>query len=291
MAKYKQIMKDYKQPKEGENIEEFIKNNFGNNQLDFYIKIKKINYTAPLQTYYEMKELKKYYQKLANTIVPFITNDETIDSSIITKSPGYNALLTDTYNAINNKKIDELSDVVKNINELVKKRYEEEKRVLQQEHYADKEAAASYARNKTIKEMEEQKQYKDEFIDDDRDKHIIKAIPNDDRDKQIVKALPDDESSEEYYTEEDKAMKAAHNIHNKLQEDTLITRAAIDNTFYNQLPDEIKQSLRPKIEEKKAIIERSKVIRYLLPKERPKWTNATMSKGVNPLLSRGAWGI
>lgn len=319
MAKYKQIMKDYKQPKEGEDMEEFIKNNFDTKRLELYKKVKDIKYTAPNGKSSNVNE--DFFTTLTDDIVGYVTND-TPPTYIINKgSSGKNTYLMNIYKAINKKntddlkKIEDLEDVYKRIHALIGKHrendkidyekqtkrevkkvekakdnermealaekdreHEEDKRKLQKEHNDDKLAATAYIRNKTKEEMEKQKQYKDEFIVDDRD-------------KQIIKALPDDESSEEIITEEDKAMKAAQNIHNRLQEDTLITRAAIDNTFYNQLPDEIKQSLRPKIEEKKAIIERSKVIRYLLPKERPKWTNATMSKGVNPLLSRGAWGI
>lgn len=314
MAKYKEIMKDFPQPEEGEDIEEFIKNNFGDKKLNFYKRIKNINYTQPHGEYHEVKNPYDYYNKLANVIVEFVTNDKVPDLSINPNATNIKTLLTETYNAINGTVLQDFGDLSKQINDVIQQKqstdqknsekrlkrevkrvkeakdnermealaekereHEEDKRKLQQEHYADKEAATAYIRNKTMDEIKQQKQYKDEFIDDDREE--TNAL------------IPYNEINEEVITEEDKAMKNAEDIHRRLQEDTLITRAATDNTFYNQLPDEIKQSLRPKIEEKKAIIERSKVIRYLLPKERPKWTNATMSKGVNPLLSRGAWGI
>lgn len=316
MAKYKEIMKDFPQPKEGEDMVKFITENFDKDEVELYERVKNIRYTAPDGKPSNVN--KNFFQTLVNDIVGYVTNDTAPTYMISKDSQKMNDYLTNIYKTINGenaRELEYLEDVYKRINMWIqahrktdehnsairlkrevkraekekenekmealdkqKKEHEEDKRKLQVEHNADKLAATAYIRNKTQEEMKKQKQYKDEFIDDDRDNHPI--VP-----------LPDDESSEEVITEEDKAMKAAQNIHNKLQEDTLITRAAIDNTFYNQLPDEIKQSLRPKIEEKKAIIERSKVIRYLLPKERPKWTNATMSKGVNPLLSRGAWGI
>ena len=319
MAKYKEIMKDYTQPKEGEDMAKFITENFDKDKLELYERVKNIKYTAPDGKSSNVNE--NMFTTLADDIVGYVTNDTSPTYIIRKDSPAMNDYLMNIYKAINKKNsedlgdLGDLGDVYKRINASIEKHrkndkisyerqtkrevmraekakdnermealaekereHEEDKKKLQQKYYTDKVAAAAYARNKTKEEMEKQKQYKDEFIDDVRD-------------KQIIKALPDDESSEEVITEEDKAMKNAENIHRRLQEDTLITRAAIDNTFYNQLPAEIKQSLRPKIEEKRAIIERSKVIRYLLPKERPKWSNATMSKGVNPLLSRGAWGI
>lgn len=299
MTKYKEIMKNFPQPEEGEDMEEFIKKHFNDEQLDLYKRVKNINYTQPKGEYHKVEKPSEYYTKLANVIVEFVTNDKTPELPINPQATNINTLLTETYDAINGSSSDNLENVLKRINESVTahrntdernnikrlnrevkrvenekmealadkdKEHEEDKKKLQAEHYADKQATVAFEKSKT--EARVRKEYEEPFNED-----LIDDVNN--------KLIPYDENK----------VKVSQDIQNKLQEDALITRAATDNIFYNQLPDEIKQSLRPKIEEKKAIIERSKVIRYLLPKERPKWSNATMSKGVNPLLSRGAWGI
>jgi hypothetical protein len=335
MAKYKEIMKDYEQPKEGENMNEFIKNNFDDDKFELYKRVKDIRYTAPDGKSSSVKE--NYFTTLTDEIVGYVTNDTPPTYIIRKDSVGMNDYLTNIYKAINKKNDDDLKgirnleDVYRRMNNAIQqhrltdernsakrlkrevkkaeeakdnermealaekeREHEEDKRKLRREHYNDKHAAVKNEKERTEARVrkEYEQPYKDEFIDDDREDKTNALIPyDDDREDKTNALIPYDERSEEVMTEEDKTMKNAGDIHRRLQEDTLITRAATDNTFYNQLPDEIKQSLRPKIEEKKAIIERSKVIRYLLPKERPKWSNATMSKGVNPLLSRGAWGI
>ena len=334
ISKYKEFMNEYKQPEEDADMNEFITNEFGQDEANRLTKLKNIDYTKPTKTEHNIRNGNEYFTDLADRIVDFITNDSSEYKAFNTNATETNALLTETYNKINNTKVNDLTGVYELIQsstnnkrardlrysethlknelrrnerkkreELTKrdednkkaieetiaekdKEHEEEKKKIRIENDARLEKELIAEKNRTEKRMKQQQQYDANNGDDEyKDVKLIHEDYSDTDD--------DDGSNNKIveYDEKDKAKNAAQQIDEKIKEDAIITRAAMDSDFYNQLDDGIKQVLRPKIEEKKAIIERSKVIRYLLPKERPKWEKATMSKGVNPLLSRGAWGI
>lgn len=322
LTKYQKFMSEYTQPEEGADMNEFIANEFGQEKANRLNDLKKINYTKPTGTEHKMQDGNKYFTDLADRIVDFITNDTNEYKRFNNDATETNMLLTETYNKINNTKADDLTKVYELIqsstndkrardlrhaethlkNELRRnerkrkeelevkdKEREEELKKRDEEHAKQRVRDAAKVKHHTKKEIERQMNYNDDELKD------VKPIHEDyseDSDNDID--IEDSEAINKRivkYKEMDEAKNAAQQIDEKIKEDAIITRAAMDNDFYNQLDDGIKSALRPKIEEKKAIIERSKVIRYLLPKERPKWEKATMSKGVNPLLSRGAWGI
>lgn len=61
-----------------------------------------------------------------------------------------------------------------------------------------------------------------------------------------------------------------------------------NNDLYNKLPPEIAGEIQKYIHDKALEDIRKKNIRYILPKEMPRWEKA-VNKGVNPMLGRGAW--
>ena len=65
----------------------------------------------------------------------------------------------------------------------------------------------------------------------------------------------------------------------------------MDNDFFNQLPKDIQNTIRGRVEEKRTFMNRAKIIKYMLPKERPRWERGTINNGVNPMLGRSAWYV
>ena len=61
-----------------------------------------------------------------------------------------------------------------------------------------------------------------------------------------------------------------------------------DNDLYNKLPPELAGEIQKYIHDKALEDIRKKNIRYILPKEMPRWKKA-VNKGINPMLGRGAW--
>lgn len=61
-----------------------------------------------------------------------------------------------------------------------------------------------------------------------------------------------------------------------------------NDDLYNKLPPELAGEIQKYIHDKALEDIRKKNIRYILPKEMPRWEKA-VNKGVNPMLGRGAW--
>ena len=298
-----------------EDMDSFIEQNFGKEHADKYFQYK----TMPYRQINDDTMNENDYKFLRDHIKDFILRKplNPINQKLTRLQ---NEKLVKYYNVFNDTKVSDLNEAYKDMeiynlqqkhnNELTQrdeenkkvieetitkkdKEHEEEKKKIRIENDARLEKELVAEKNRTEKRMKRQQQYDVNNGDDElKDVKLIHEDYSDDSNNNIdiedAKAIDKRISK---YAEMDKAKNAAQQIDEKIKEDAIITRAAMDSDFYNQLDDGIKSVLRPKIEEKKAIIERSKVIRYLLPKERPKWEKATMSKGVNPLLSRGAWGI
>lgn len=288
-------------------VDSFIEQNFGKEHADKYFKYK----TMPYRQINEDTMNENDYKFLRDHIKDFILRKplNPINKKLTQLQ---NEKLVKYYNVFNDTKVSDLNEAYKDMeiynlqqkhnNELTQrdkeltkrdeeltkrdKEHEEEKKKIRIENDARLEKELIAEKNRTEKRMKQRKQY--DANNGDEEYKDVKLIHEDYSDTEDDEAINKRIAK---YDEMDKAKNAAQQIDEKIKEDALITRAAMDSDFYNQLDDGIKQVLHPKIEEKKAIIERSKVIRYLLPKERPKWEKATMSKGVNPLLSRGAWGI
>ena len=69
---------------------------------------------------------------------------------------------------------------------------------------------------------------------------------------------------------------------------SLVKLTGYDNDLYNKLPPELADEIQKYIHDKALEDIRKKNIRYILPKEMPRWEKA-VNKGINPMLGRGAW--
>lgn len=69
---------------------------------------------------------------------------------------------------------------------------------------------------------------------------------------------------------------------------SLVKLTGYDNDLYNKLPPELAGEIQKYIHDKALEDIRKKNIRYILPKEMPRWEKA-VNKGINPMLGRGAW--
>lgn len=69
---------------------------------------------------------------------------------------------------------------------------------------------------------------------------------------------------------------------------SLVKLTGYDNDLYNKLPSELAGEIQKYIHDKALEDIRKKNIRYILPKEMPRWEKA-VNKGINPMLGRGAW--
>lgn len=69
---------------------------------------------------------------------------------------------------------------------------------------------------------------------------------------------------------------------------SLVKLTGYDNDLYNKLPSELAGKIQKYIHDKALEDIRKKNIRYILPKEMPRWEKA-VNKGINPMLGRGAW--
>ena len=69
---------------------------------------------------------------------------------------------------------------------------------------------------------------------------------------------------------------------------SLVKLTGYDNDLYNKLPPELAGEIQKYIHDKALEDIRNKNIRYILPKEMPRWEKA-VNKGINPMLGRGAW--
>lgn len=269
-------------PDEDVTMEEFIKQKHGEDIADFYVKLKNLDYTNPDGTN-TFRPTEENYKTLVKLIKPFI--NRIPDGINIDKPSAAEKNTIIFYNAIYDTDFDSLSQISQEL------AINKTQRDADKKHNEDMEALKiEKDKEKEEELMKNTKHHKDRMRDElaKQKNKLEERFKNDDIDEELEESASD-EIIDEPATEKNKAKKAAEHLEAKIKEDGIITRAAMDNDFYKQLPEDIKQTLKPKIEEKKAIIERSKVIRYLLPKERPKWEKATMNTGVNPLLSRGAW--
>lgn len=274
---YNKIISQENPIKKGTDMEKVIKNDFGDEFAKKFAYYKNFDYINPA----DKKDLKtpdgeKLLAAWSENIEDFITGGMKDNRQIFPSLTVINEILTDGYNKIHGTAFEDLEDVYNYANKV----YHDNT----SKYYNEREVEnLAKMKNKT----EERKEKAKDYVDDTEAGINTRANSEGISEEKTVKELK--YSSDDEDDPRDKAKSAAQQIDEKIKEDAIVTRAALDNDFYSQLPEDIKQTLKNKIDEKKTIIERSKVIRYLLPKERPKWETATMNKGMNPMLARGAW--
>ena len=64
-----------------------------------------------------------------------------------------------------------------------------------------------------------------------------------------------------------------------------------NNDLYNKLPGDVAQEVQKYITDKINDDIRKKNIKYILPKDKPRWEYAMQTKNLNPMLGRSAWRV
>ena len=64
-----------------------------------------------------------------------------------------------------------------------------------------------------------------------------------------------------------------------------------NNDLYNKLPGDVAQEVQKYITDKIQDDIRKKNIKYILPKDKPRWEYAMQTKNLNPMLGRSAWRV
>lgn len=64
-----------------------------------------------------------------------------------------------------------------------------------------------------------------------------------------------------------------------------------NNDLYNKLPGDVAQEVQKYITDKINDDIRKKNIKYILPKDKPRWEYAMQTKKLNPMLGRSAWRV
>lgn len=119
------------------------------------------------------------------------------------------------------------------------------------------------------------------------DKHqlinvINKAIEN----KQLPKDANAEKIARSIYTNGAKdVMKRINRISN------LAILTGYNHDLYNKLPGDVAEEVQRYITDKIQNDIRRKNIKYILPKDKPRWEHAMVTKQLNPMLGRSAWRV
>lgn len=86
--------------------------------------------------------------------------------------------------------------------------------------------------------------------------------------------------------------KATKRIYRNLKRiNNLTALTGYNPDLYNKLPPEVAEIIKNYINEKIKDDIRRKNIKYILPKDKPRWEHAMESKKLNPMLGRSAWRV
>ena len=86
--------------------------------------------------------------------------------------------------------------------------------------------------------------------------------------------------------------KATKRIYKNLKRiNNLTALTGYNPDLYNKLPPEVAEIIKNNINEKIKDDIRKKNIKYILPKDKPRWEHAMESKQLNPMLGRSAWRV
>lgn len=86
--------------------------------------------------------------------------------------------------------------------------------------------------------------------------------------------------------------KATRRIYRNLKRiNNLTALTGYNPDLYNKLPPEVAEIIKYHINEKIKDDIRRKNIKYILPKDKPRWEHAMESKKLNPMLGRSAWRV
>ena len=184
-----------------------------------------------------------------------------------------------TYADIQQKRINDLAALKNKLEE----RYEKEKETLLEETQKNQKEIYGFAPNLEayIKKKLAAKAYsldKDELIDKiARDIGKPGGLPTGTDPKLVAEAIYDRGASETL-----KHIKKIANL-------SILT--GYNNDLYNKLPGDVAQDVQKYITDKIQDDIRKKNIKYILPKDKPRWEYAMQTKKLNPMLGRSAWRV
>ena len=184
-----------------------------------------------------------------------------------------------TYAEVQQKRINDLAALKNKLEE----RHEKEKEELLEEMQTNQKDIYGFAPNLEayIKKKLASKAYsldKDELIDKiARDIGKPGGLPTGTDPKLVAKAIYDRGAEETL-----KHIKKIANL-------ALLT--GYNNDLYNKLPGDVAQEVQKYITDKINDDIRKKNIKYILPKDKPRWEYAMQTKNLNPMLGRSAWRV
>ena len=184
-----------------------------------------------------------------------------------------------TYADIQQKRINDLAALKNKLEE----RHEKEKEELLEETQKNQKEIYGFAPNLEayIKKKLASKAYsldEDELIDKiARDIGKPGGLPKGTDPKQVAKAIYDRGAEE--------TLKHIKKIGN------LAILTGYNNDLYNKLPGDVAQEVQKYITDKINDDIRKKNIKYILPKDKPRWEYAMQNKQLNPMLGRSAWRV
>ena len=184
-----------------------------------------------------------------------------------------------TYADIQQKRINDLASLKNKLEE----RHEKDKKELLEEFQRNQKDIYGFAPNleEYIKKKLATKAYsldEDELIDKiARDIGKPGGLPKGTDPKLVAKAIYDRGAEE--------TIKHIKKIAN------LAILTGYNNDLYNKLPGDVAQEVQKYITDKINDDIRKKNIKYILPKDKPRWEYAMQTKKLNPMLGRSAWRV
>ena len=293
---YLEVFGEIPSLKKSDSMYEHIKNNMGDEYAVKYDILRNFDYEPKHTTQKE-----KVIEILAKNAVSLLTRDnENYTNTTITDAKIF---LTDFYNKINGTVFSFFSGKDGVENDMAT--YSAKQKALQEQaeaNEADKQKALQ--KQAEANEADKQKALQEQQAEHNKKINETAAQVKHNTEERVRKEMAnkndvssDDESDEQVVDPDEKeAVKEkgkqyAEDIEKAFNMERIINKAAIDNDFFNQLPKEIQNAIRGRVEEKRTFLNRAKIIKYILPKERPRWERGTINNGVNPMLGRSAWHV
>ena len=247
------------------------------------------------------KERKEYEEKIEQQEIRFKAWKKSIDEA-----------QRQALEEIDNK-LKEREEEIMNLNKQIedeRKQAEEDKRKIQAEANRDKIETVAKIKHKT--EERKEKEILEEYQQNQKEAYGFTPTLEAYIKKKLAAqaySLDEDELIEKIARDIGKPgglpkgtdpKEVAKAIYNRGAEETIkhikkIANLAIltgyNNDLYNKLPGDVAQEVQRYITEKINDDIRRKNIKYILPKDKPRWEHAMETKKLNPMLGRSAWRV
>ena len=247
------------------------------------------------------KEIKEYEDKINEQEIRFGAWKKSIEEA-----------QRQSLQEIDNK-LKEREEEIINLNKQIeneRKQAEEEKRKIQAEANRDKEEKIAKIKHKT--EERKEKEILEEYQQNQKEaygftptleayiKKKLSAQAYSLDEDELIEKIARDIGKPGGLPKETDPKEVAKAIYNRGAEETIkhikkIANLAIltgyNNDLYNKLPGDVAQKVQRYITDKINDDIRKKNIKYILPKDKPRWEHAMETKKLNPMLGRSAWRV